>query len=156
MLKNLVVALDGSPCAERALDVALDLARIAGSRLAICCVVDPSPLYGTLEPAVLIENTLEEIRSEAEHVVSTAIEKAHAAGVSAEGCTPGGEPVHEIGAYADRIHADGIVIGTHGRSGVRRLFMGSIAEGVMRQATVPVVTVRQDVRVGGLQPQAVS
>lgn len=155
MFKNLVVALDGSPCADRALEVALDLARIAGSHLAICCVVDPSPLYGTLEPAVLIENTLEEIRTEAQHVVNTAIEKAQAAGVSAEGCTPFGDPVHEIGAFAQRIDADGIVIGTHGRSGVRRLFMGSIAEGVMRHATVPVVTVRQEVRVGGLHPQAV-
>lgn len=156
MFENLVVALDGSACSDRALEVALDLAKVVGSHLAICCVVDPSPLYGTLEPAVLIENTLEEIRSHAQHVVNAAIEKAQAAGVSVEGCTPFGEPIREIGAYAQRMNADGIVIGTHGRSGVRRLFMGSIAEGVMRHASVPVVTVRQEVRVGGLQPQAVS
>ena len=150
MFKNVVVALDGSHCSDRALDVALDLAKRLGSRLAICSIADPTPLYGTLEPAVLVENTLEEIRREAHDVVAHALAKAREVRVRAAGYTGEGEPVQEICAYATMIESDGIVIGTHGRSGVRRLFMGSIAEGVMRRAAVPVMTVREEARVGGL------
>ena len=156
MLKNLVVALDGSPCGDRALQFALNLAKLAGSKLAICSVADPSPVFGTLEPEILIEHTLDEIRCTAARVVNDAVTKAAAAGVAAEGRTPEGEPVYEIVAYANGMKADGIVIGTHGRSGITRLFMGSVAEGVMRHATIPVITVREEARVPELQTQAVS
>jgi|SRR5579863_8654664 len=156
MFKNVVVALDGSPCADHALALALELAKLAGSKLAICCVADPAPLYGSLEPAVLVERTLQAIRSEAQDVVTRALAKAEAAGVSAQGCTPEGEPVYEIGEYAKKIGADGVVIGTHGRSGVRRLFMGSIAEGVMRHSTVPLIAVREEARIHASVAEAVS
>jgi nucleotide-binding universal stress UspA family protein len=156
MFTNLVVALDGSHCADRALQLALGLAKMTGAKLAICSVADPAPVYGTLEPSALIEHTLEEIRNEARRVVDEALAKAKAAGVSAAGSILEGEPVYEIVAYANSIKADGIVIGTHGRSGVSRLFMGSIAEGVMRQATMPIITVREEARIGTFQAEAVS
>jgi nucleotide-binding universal stress UspA family protein len=156
MFKHIVVALDGSDCAGRALEAGLGLAKMTGATLAICSVADPSPLYGALEPPVLVERSLEEIRSEARRVVDDALAKAQAAGVSAKGFTPEGEPVYEIISCATSIKADGIVIGTHGRSGIGRLFMGSIAEGVMRQATMPVVTVREEARLCALHPEAVS
>ncbi len=156
MLENLVVALDGSTCADRALQLALNLAKRAGSKLSICSVADPAPVYGTLEPAALVERTLEEIRDAAQRVANEALAKAKAAGVAAQAGTPEGEPVYEIIAYANGVKADGIVIGTHGRSGIRRLFMGSIAEGVMRTATIPVITIREDARIPELQPETVS
>ena len=155
MLENLVVALDGSPCADRALQLALNLAARTGSKLAMCSVVDPSPVYGTLEPAVLVERTLDEIRNAATRAVNDALAKAEATGLHAQVSTPEGEPVYEIISYANRLKADGIVIGTHGRSGLSRLFIGSVAEGVMRHATVPVITVREEARVPELQAEAV-
>jgi len=53
-----------------------------------------------------------------------------------------GDPVTEVLAVADEMHADLIVMGTHGRRGLSRLLMGSVAELVMRKATCPVLTVK--------------
>jgi nucleotide-binding universal stress UspA family protein len=51
-----------------------------------------------------------------------------------------GDPAAEIVAEAERERCDLIVMGTHGRTGIRRLLMGSVAEGVVRKATCPVLT----------------
>jgi nucleotide-binding universal stress UspA family protein len=53
-----------------------------------------------------------------------------------------GEPAHEILAFAKAQHADLVVIGTHGRTGLQHALMGSVAERVVRRATCPVLTVR--------------
>lgn len=53
-----------------------------------------------------------------------------------------GEPVREIVAFAEREHVDLIVMGSHGRTGLSRLVMGSVAEGVTRRATCPVLIVK--------------
>ena len=120
----------------------MQLARAGGSKLDLCCVADPSPVYGSLEPSALVERTLEEIHRQARRVVDDALAKAKAAGIAAEGNVLEGQPVCEIVAYAKRIGANAIVIGTHGRSGLSRLFMGSVAEGVLRSSAIPVLTVR--------------
>lgn len=57
----------------------------------------------------------------------------------------GGSPDRELLAYADRIPAAAFVMGTHGRTGLRRLFLGSVAERVIRRSPVPVLTVRQGI-----------
>jgi nucleotide-binding universal stress UspA family protein len=57
-----------------------------------------------------------------------------------------GDPVYEIIGYAQKQRADAIVMGTHGRSGLKRLFMGSVAEGVLRCSPVPVLTVREEAK----------
>jgi universal stress protein A len=56
-----------------------------------------------------------------------------------------GEPVREIVAFAERERVDLIVMGSHGRTGLSRLLMGSVAEGVARRATCPVLIVKQPV-----------
>ncbi|MXR50976.1 universal stress protein [Halovenus sp. WSH3] len=63
-------------------------------------------------------------------------------GVDAETAVLDGDPAETILEYADEIEADLIVSGTHGRSGVRRQVLGSVAERLVRHATVPVMTVR--------------
>lgn len=156
MFENLVVALDGSACADRAFELALRLATAEGSKLVICSVADPSPLYGTLEPMVIVERALDQIRDNARHVVDEAVAKARAAGLGAEGCVLEGDPALEIVRYADASGADAIVIGTHGRSGLQRLFMGSVAEGVLRSASTPVLTVRAESRLPQLASEAAS
>lgn len=147
MFDILAVALDGSACSDHALELALQLARAGDSRLGLCSVADPSGLYGAIEPPELMERTLEEIHRQARRVVDEGLERARAAGVAAEGAVLEGEPVYEIVAYAKRIGASAIVVGTHGRSGLPRLFMGSVAEGVLRSATLPVLTVRAQAKI---------
>ncbi len=148
MFASLVVALDGSECAHRAFDLALHIAKAEGSKLSICSVADPSAIYGTLEPLVIVERALDQIHDNAQRVVDEAAAKAAAAGVPAQGCVLEGDPAYEIVLYAGKIGADAIVIGTHGRSGLRRLLMGSVAEGVLRHSTAPVIVAREGARVG--------
>jgi len=147
MFTKLVVALDGSECADHALELALTLAKAGGGKLAICSVADPAPLYGSLEPAAMAEHALLEINRNAERIVDEGTAKAAAVGVAAQGKVLEGEPVREIVKHAAAEHADAIVIGTHGRSGLTRLLMGSIAEGVLRSASMPVLTVRREAQI---------
>lgn len=65
-----------------------------------------------------------------------------------------GEPADMILAVAEETHADLIVMGTHGRSGMRRLLMGSVAEAVNRKAQCPVVTIRRPEKLPHEQPAA--
>jgi nucleotide-binding universal stress UspA family protein len=65
-----------------------------------------------------------------------------AEGVPAERTMLEGNPAHEIVTYADRAGCDLICMGTHGRGGINRLLLGSVAERVIRAAEVPVLTVR--------------
>lgn len=146
MLKNFVVALDGSECALHALDFALLLAKGTSSKISICSVADLSSAYGTGSPTT-IEKAVARIRAHAQGVVDEALAKANQRGAAAAGVVLEGEPAFEIVGYAKVIGADGIVAGTHGRSGLKRLFMGSVAEGVLRTASVPVFTVRAEARV---------
>ncbi len=155
MFSNLVVALDGSACATHALDLALSLSKAEGGRLAICAVAEPYPAAGSTVPHAVIDEALVEMKEQATRVVDAAVAKATDAGIAAIGRALEGEPVHEIVAYAHEVGADAIVIGTHGRSGLKRLFMGSVAEGVLRSAPVPVVTVREEARIARLLPDAV-
>lgn len=144
MFDNFVVALDGSACSAHALDVALSLARIEGSRLAFCSVAAPLPIYPASAPDVMAEEALAELRDQAQRIVDDADAKARIAGIAGEGSVAIGDPIVEIVDFAARRRADAIVMGTHGRSGVKRLFLGSVAEGVLRSSKLPVVTVREE------------
>lgn len=73
--------------------------------------------------------------------------KPHDPGIEVEYRAEEGYPADEILAAADDEGADLIVMGTHGRAGVRRAVMGSVAEAVSRKALAPVVTVRPAVRI---------
>jgi nucleotide-binding universal stress UspA family protein len=54
-----------------------------------------------------------------------------------EGSALSGDPAYEIVGYAKKMHADAIVIGAHGRSGIDRLLMGTVAEGVLHATSIP-------------------
>jgi nucleotide-binding universal stress UspA family protein len=137
--------LDGSRCAERALEVALSLAKTESARLAICSIVDPIVIVGTMPPSPALDLLLFDRENEARHLVEAAIEKARRAGLKAAGEIYLGVPFDEILKFAKREKADAIVMGTHGRGGIKRLFMGSVAESVLREAPCPVIIVRDPV-----------
>ncbi|MFY9718145.1 MAG: universal stress protein [Candidatus Cybelea sp.] len=147
MFNNFVVALDGSAGSGRALDVALRLARIEGSKLAVCSVAAPLPIYPASAPDVIAEAALAELRDQAQRIVDDAQSKVRAAGVTADGSVLIGDPIYEIVTFAAKRAADAIVMGTHGRSGIKRLFLGSVAEGVLRSSALPIVTVRDEARI---------
>jgi nucleotide-binding universal stress UspA family protein len=79
---------------------------------------------------------------DARHVVTRAVERAHLEGITATGQARSGVPAYELLGYAERFGADLIVIGTHGRRGLKRFLLGSVAEVVLRQSKIPVLVVR--------------
>jgi nucleotide-binding universal stress UspA family protein len=141
--KDILLAYDGSPCARSALATALTLAKAELAKITICTVVDPIAVAGANAPMPPTQAALDEARAEAKKMLDEAVASARSAGAEAEGQMLEGEPAFEIVGYAQRSGADAIVMGTHGRSGLKRLFLGSVAEETLRSAGCPVVIVHQ-------------
>jgi nucleotide-binding universal stress UspA family protein len=146
MFKKIAIALDGSDCAQQAFNVALEVAQNEGGELGICSVVDPVVVGGTAPPSPAMEIVIRDMEIEARRLVTGAVERAHKVGVRASGQARTGVPAFEVLRYADRFGADLIVMGTHGRRGFKHFLMGSVAEVVLRESSIPVLVVRAAVR----------
>ncbi|HEY4696744.1 MAG TPA: universal stress protein [Gallionella sp.] len=147
MYQRILVPIDGSATSERALQEAIKLA--AGkARLRLVYVIEEAyPLdaegFAFIDYAALQEA----VRKTGERALAQAAEKARNSGVTAQTALleANGERVASvIDGEALNWPADLIVIGTHGRSGLSRLLLGSVAEDVVRGASVPVLLVRAE------------
>lgn len=148
MYKRIVVAVDGSPTSDLALDEALKLASEGKSQLLLLHVSEDVSMAWTggdwmvAMPPVLPPEVFEEVGRK---ILARAQEKVRQAGLDAEvrRVDDGGQRIGNVVAQeAKDWQADLIVIGTHGRKGLDRFLLGSVAEGVTRAATVPVLLVR--------------
>jgi nucleotide-binding universal stress UspA family protein len=146
MFNKIVVALDGSDSAQQAFSLALRLAQAENAELGICSVVDPIVIGGTTPPSPAMDIVIRDMEIEARRLVTDAVERAHRAGVRASGQARSGVAAFEVLRYADRFKADLIVMGTHGRRGIKHLLMGSVAEVVLRESSVPVLVVHAAVQ----------
>ena len=142
MFKKIAVALDSSDAAEEAFNIALQLARAEHAELGVCSVVDPITIAGTSPPSTAMDTIIRDMEIEARRLVTQAIERAHDSGVTASGQVRCGVPAFEVLGYAARFGADLIVMGTHGRRGLKRFLLGSVAEVVLRESKIPVLIVR--------------
>jgi nucleotide-binding universal stress UspA family protein len=160
-LDRILCAVDFSEFSRRALDHALSVARGYGSTLTALHVVAPVPAavaggsyFGSENPPALLFPVMDTntARIELQRLVSS----EQVPGVTVESLVADAFDVYrEILAQADRLHANLIVMGTHGRSGFERLFLGSTAEKVLRKARCPVMTVpphTPDAMASGLAP----
>lgn len=143
MFQRILVPLDGSTCSNKAMEVAFSLAKSEAAELTFCSVVDPMVICGTTPPSPALDLLMTDAENEARRLVTTAQQRAHALGLKARGEMRKGVPYDEILRAAQHAKADVIVMGTHGRTGLRRLFVGSVAESVLRNASCPVVAVRE-------------
>jgi nucleotide-binding universal stress UspA family protein len=148
MLSNILVPIDGSACAAHAFEYALGLAIAKRARLEICSYVDRKAILGRYLTPPLEKEHLAAATMEAKRAVKDAVSTASALGVPARGRVRLGQPAAEIIARAAATNADAIVIGTHGCSGFKRLFIGSVAEAVLRSAACPVIVIREKARAG--------
>ena len=127
----------------RGLEYAATLARDMGATLLIVHVEEPPVAYAAGEMYYGVPNP---DRSELESML-TAV-KPKSAEVECEYRLLSGEPAHEIVTLADEEGTDMVVMGTHGRTGLeKRLLMGSVAEAVVRRASCPVLTFKQEEKV---------
>jgi len=136
-IRTILHPTDFSERSAYALHLACALTRDYGARLVVLHVAPP-PLIISAEGALPLEpDTV--ARAEKEQLDSLDVPDV---GVRAERQFAEGDPVTEILRVAGEIHADLIVMGTHGRTGLERLLLGSVAELVMRKAPCPVLTSR--------------
>ncbi|WP_439027415.1 universal stress protein [Haloarchaeobius sp. DT45] len=143
MADHVLVAYDDSPQAEHALRLALDEFDDAG-RMTLLTIIDPAAAGYSRKLTIpsLPEEWYEETKSEADQHLAAATRLAAEAGVEVDTDIVVGRPSRRIVAYADEHDCDHIVTGSHGRSGVSRMLLGSVAEAVIRHATCPVTVVR--------------
>lgn len=147
MWKTILVPHDFSAGASRAARLAHELAKIHGGRLVFLHVAELPPLVGAGSAIVPEEGGAPisvgdyAVRSAGERLAELAAEYG-TDGVATSYEAVLGSPAAEIQTVAGRVGADVIVIGTHGRSGIARALLGSVAARVMHHSTVPVVSVR--------------
>ena len=145
MYERILVPVDGSSTALRGLSEAVRLAQVTGATLKLVHVVNELLLDATVAPSMYYEQVILDLRGGGQKVLAAAESHARAQGAVVES-----ELVETIGIRASdaileaakRWNADLIVMGTHGRRGLRRLAVGSDAEMVLRHATIPVLMVR--------------
>jgi nucleotide-binding universal stress UspA family protein len=146
MYSRILVPLDGSATAQRGLEHAMGLAGALGATLRVLHVVDARQLIAEAS-ADSPESRLEAWRMAGEHLVASVARQVRDAGVDVEGVVrydPGLRVSDLIVCEAMDGRADLIVMGTHGRRGLRRLALGSDAELVLRESPVPVLLVRAE------------
>lgn len=146
MYRNILVAVDGSHTSEMALQEAIKLARDLSGKLRIVHAVEMVNLNFDSEfPAP--DGIWEVMRKSGETILAKAQAAAREAGIAAETKlieidTLGRRIPEVVAEEAQSWPADVIVIGTHGRRGISHLFLGSVAEGVVRVASTPVLLIR--------------
>jgi nucleotide-binding universal stress UspA family protein len=142
MFKHIIVPIDGSDFSLQAVDLAASLAKEQMAACTVCTVVDivPAAALAAATPD-LVNAWLKTLEDQAEAAVNAAANRMRAAGVEANAEVVKGFAPDLILQVAREHHGDLIVMGSHGRSGLRRLFLGSVAESVLRTSPVPVLIV---------------
>ena len=146
MYRRILVPIDGSNTALLGLTEALQLARVFQSTIRLLHVASELSIDPALTPSVYYELAAEGTEASGEDALANARALAKERGVDVEVElveTAGARAADSIVAAARNWPADLIVMGTHGRRGVRRLALGSDAELVLRSAPVPVLMVRE-------------
>lgn len=142
LYRRIVHATDFSRASRPALALAVDLAKRHGAELMLLHVlVPPSPFVGSEVAAMTFEDLEARARSAAERRLSALVGLARKRGARAKGRVVEGVPAEVITRLARRSRADLIVIGTHGRTGLSRIFLGSVARRVLELAACPVLSV---------------
>ncbi|MGP8153677.1 MAG: universal stress protein [Smithella sp.] len=150
MIKKILVAIDGSKTAQKALGYTLDLAKQTGSPIILLNVIDKSPFYG--EPIIpsestqthLLENLEDYFKQTAGAYVARAEKQCTSKGVKSKKIVKAGHPVEEIIKVAEASKVDLIVLGSHGKSALGAAILGSVAIGVMHmEKKIPVLVVRR-------------
>ena len=146
MFKRILVAVDASETSDLALQAAIRLASEQQANLRIVHVIDTTDINSMGSEYLDPSGMLERLTKNGQSILDKAEAAATAAGVAAETSLVKIEAMNQriseaIANEAEAWPADLIVIGTHGRRGLTRLFLGSVAEGAARLATKPVLLI---------------
>jgi len=153
VFSRILVGIDDSEAAQAALSFGVRLAREHAGELLLANVVNWMPIISeAVSSGAIVDTTsiVEDLKAAGRDQLDRAVADAKRHGVDARTRVAEGEPATQILATAADAKCSLIVMGTHGRQGLNRLFLGSTAEAVLRESTVPVLMVRA----GSKQPDA--
>ena len=141
--ERILIVADDSPSSIKAIKYGFQLAARLKARVGLIGVVDGALAIGNVDAGVFPEQAAFELKKSMKaflgHMASD-----YGKGIDAELFTPEGEVKETVLQLANEWEATLIVAGTHGRKGLNRLLMGSIAESILRDAHIPVVVVPMD------------
>lgn len=147
--QHFLVPIDFSEYADHALAYAIRLAVTLDARLTLLHVMQPLPMAGVDMGVTLPATYLQEVEAEVQRSMEAALARVTAAGLIGECVVLYGVPFQEIVDTAKARQVDLIIMGTHGRTGLLHVLLGSVAEKVVRLAPCSVLVVRQGDQVSG-------
>lgn len=145
MIQKILVPVDGSPCSERAIPVAAHIARRSQGRVILVYATNLGAYFGpALAPYPVISPTLIENEQEnAERYLAHIVASPELAGLDVETVIRQEEAASAIISTADTYEVDLIILCSHGRTGMKRWALGSIAEKVVHRTLKPVLLLRE-------------
>lgn len=147
MINKVMIAIDGSDTSKKAAEVGIDIARRANGSIIAVYVMDISrlshlPGYTTLPG--LKEKILALMQDEGQQATDFVRDRSKNMGVASRFIIAQGNPAEEILKAAREEEADIIVMGKIGRTAVEKFLLGSVAEKVVLQSTIPVLLIKED------------
>jgi len=147
MYKRILIPTDGSDVAQAAVDQALNLAEKYDAEVHALFIADVDAVaygLGTEQVDRIRQgkfSEMEELREDAEAATGHVADRGEPLGITVHEHHAGGKPHQVIANYAEEHDIDLIVMGSHGRAGVRRALLGSVTERTLRSTHVPVLVV---------------
>ncbi len=136
-IKKIICPVDFSGLSRKALKYANEFARLSNGEVFLVGVIEN-------DPTITYSHGLEKERAESEQKLTDLIEEEQMAGIVADYVIYEGFPEECILDYAKRQEADIIIMGSHGRRGLKRMILGSVAEHIVRRAPCPVLVVKEN------------
>lgn len=141
MFTNILVALDGSPAGQHALDRAVEIARTGNAKLHATYVVETG-LFSSIPADNTVEIMYNVLKKEGESVLDKAKTESAAHGITLTTHIKFGHAGSEVIALADSLKADLIIVGSHGKSQTDRILIGSVSTFVVTHSKVSTMVVR--------------
>ncbi|HVW95208.1 MAG TPA: universal stress protein [Mucilaginibacter sp.] len=138
--KRILIVVDDSEPSAKAAVAGYGLAAELDAMVALVCVADEALAAGNVDAGIFPEEAELDLKKHTEKLLLK-IEHEHSGGIPTEIFAPEGEIKETVLKIAREWKAQVIVAGTHGRKGLSRLFMGSVAEGILRDSPIPVLVV---------------
>jgi nucleotide-binding universal stress UspA family protein len=139
-ISKILVAIDDSSFTNKTLNVAFDLAKTLNASMALVNVIDPAIVAVGADSVVYPMEQMGDLKKAADELIKK-VRLQLGNEIPLEDFISEGKPNDEIIAIAKQWNADLIVIGTHGRTGLMHMIMGSVAESVIRHSNIPVLVV---------------
>lgn len=139
-IKKILCPVDFSDASRNALRYANEFAKAMNAKITALHVIQPQPIAADINVPYIPPEA--EMEQSAKAELDALVKEIVSQGVLVEQVIAYGLPAEAINAQAEKEDADVIILGTHGRTGLSRLLMGSTAESVMRKAVRPVLVVK--------------